>query len=112
LPSCLLSRFTTAQYTTSQANGFHAFGSCMPFFAALSFKKHAKLRCSRSQAALKSDSRLLLLPRLLPPGLDAPPLLLLLPLLLLGMPPDCCCTADDPPAAAALCAAAGLLLSM
>jgi hypothetical protein len=84
----------------------------MPFFAALSFKKQAKLRCSKSHAALKSDSRLLLLPRPPLPDADAlAPPLLLLPPLLLGMPPACCCTADAP-TAAALCAAAGLLLSM
>jgi hypothetical protein len=52
----------------------------MPFFAALSFRKHARLRCNRSQAALKSDP-LLLLP---PPGSNG---LLLPTLLLVPLPP-------------------------
>lgn len=80
-PSCRMSRFTTAQYTTSHAKGFHAAGSCIPFLAALSFRKQARLRCNRSQAALKSEPLLLLLP----PGSGG--LLLLLPLELLGRLP-------------------------
>lgn len=86
LPSCRMSRFTTAQYTTSHARGFQAAGSCMPFLAALSFRKQARLRCRRSHAALKSWPLLLL------PGSEGLPPPLLLPLVKLpvdaSVPPD------------------------
>jgi hypothetical protein len=80
LPSWRVSRFTTAQNTTSHASGFHAAGSCMPFLAALSLRKQARLRCSRSHPALKSEPLALRLP----PGSGG---LLLLPPLLLELPP-------------------------